>query len=129
MIIRKGHPGKGLYALPGGHVEWDENFLEAALRELSEETKIQLGKVEAVKPILRRALKAEKMFDHPNRAERTRIISMAHFFDLGEGPLPFVEGGDDASHALWVPVADLHEIEEKIFDDHFDIINYFVSRI
>jgi 8-oxo-dGTP diphosphatase len=36
--------GYGKLALPGGHVEWMESFVETAVREVAEETGIRLSK-------------------------------------------------------------------------------------
>lgn len=39
LLIRRGRePGKGLWAVPGGKVEWGETMKEAARREAREET-------------------------------------------------------------------------------------------
>lgn len=39
LLIRRGRePGKGLWAVPGGKVEWGETMREAARREAREET-------------------------------------------------------------------------------------------
>lgn len=38
MVERKGYPGKGLMAVPGGFVEKNERLLDSCLRELREET-------------------------------------------------------------------------------------------
>ncbi|WP_367648651.1 NUDIX hydrolase [Ruegeria arenilitoris] len=38
LVQRKKQPDQGLWGFPGGHVEWGETVLEAAARELLEET-------------------------------------------------------------------------------------------
>ncbi|MEX0305764.1 MAG: NUDIX hydrolase [Ruegeria sp.] len=38
LVQRKKQPDAGLWGFPGGHVEWGETVLEAAARELLEET-------------------------------------------------------------------------------------------
>lgn len=40
LIRRQNHPFKGLWALPGGHIEPGEHINSAAIREVSEETGI-----------------------------------------------------------------------------------------
>jgi ADP-ribose pyrophosphatase YjhB (NUDIX family) len=35
---RRGHPGKGTWALPSGYIEYEDDFLSAAIREAKEET-------------------------------------------------------------------------------------------
>ena len=42
LIKRKYPPGIGKWALPGGHVEYGETVEQAALREVKEETKIDM---------------------------------------------------------------------------------------
>tara|TARA_Y100001951_G_C11277297_1_gene262784 strand:- start:564 stop:1610 length:1047 start_codon:yes stop_codon:yes gene_type:complete len=115
LVKRKHEPGKGLLALPGGHLNKDETLKEAVLRELREETKIDLSN-----RVLERSIADKEIFDHPKRSERARVITTAFFINLtGEDKLPKVKGGDDAAKAMWVP---LYEIEKnKMFEDHFDI--------
>ena len=123
MVKRKFNPGKGLYALPGGFIGQQEKLEDSMLRELKEETKIKVDK-----PILRRSIKEVKVFDHPNRSERGRTITHAHLIDLGEGPLPFVKGADDAEEARWILIADLYRMEEELYEDHSDIIQHMTAR-
>ncbi|WP_394781352.1 bifunctional nicotinamide-nucleotide adenylyltransferase/Nudix hydroxylase [Undibacterium sp.] len=121
LIKRKNHPGLGLWALPGGYVEPRERLLQAAIRELEEET--TLGVLSNTLPD---ALVAVEVFDHPDRSLRGRSITHAHFFDLKSEQLPEVEAGDDAASASWVPVQQLAGMEELFFDDHFHILNHFL---
>jgi bifunctional NMN adenylyltransferase/nudix hydrolase len=120
LLVRRGaQPGRGLLALPGGFLEpeGDRSLRAGALRELREETAIQVPD-----PVLARAIVAERAFDHPERSQRGRTITHAVRIDLVSGPLPAVRGGDDASHALWVPLAHVLEHPEELFEDHADII-------
>ena len=123
LIKRKFNPGKGLWALPGGFVDQNETIKDSAIRELKEETRIKVDK-----PVLRRNIIESKIFDHPNRSERGRTITHAFLIDLGEGPLPVVKGGDDASGAHWWPLADLQSIEREMYEDHNDIIVRLTSK-
>lgn len=123
LLVRRRHaPGKGLWALPGGYVNMDETFLEAMLRELREETRIKVPV-----PVLRGNIKSEKMFDAPSRSLRGRIVTMGYHIELPSGKLPKVKGTDDAEKARWFPLNDVFKMSEVIFEDHLDIINYFVG--
>lgn len=122
LIKRGGTIGHGLWALPGGFLEPRERFYHAAIRELAEET--------GLNPIASRmmtALLGEAVFDHPGRSPRGRIITMAFHFDLSGSSLPEVQGQDDASHARWIPRAQLPELEEQLFEDHACILDYFLG--
>lgn len=49
LLIQRDHePGKGLWAIPGGYVGWDETVEESARRELQEETGLVAGKLQFV---------------------------------------------------------------------------------
>ncbi len=116
MVERKARPGKGLMALPGGFVDHGEKLIDACLRELREETRL---KVPA--PVLKGSIKASEVFDDPHRSARGRTITHAFFIELEPNKaLPKVKGGDDARHAMWVPLADLDPT--RIFEDHYFII-------
>lgn len=125
LLIKRGKfPGKGLWALPGGHVEFMEEPFEAAVRELKEETNIGVPK-----STIKDSLKSEKPFTHPKRDSKGRVITFAYHFDLGQtGELPEVEGKDDAIEAKWVPMGELYTIEHLMFADHWDIIHELLSK-
>ena len=123
VVRRRGYPGKGLLALPGGFLRQNEQVLDGCVRELKEETQIKLPKDE-----LRKRIVDDKVFDHPARSLRGRTITHAFCFDLGAGNLPKVKGDDDAEKAFWMPLRDVMRQEEEFFEDHFHIINYFVNK-
>lgn len=125
LLVKRGfHPGKGLWALPGGYLNVNETLRECALRELKEETKISVPK-----NVLDRNIESVRVFDHPNRSLRGRIVTHVHFIDLGWGDLPTVKAADDAAEAHWVPIADVNQMEDQFFEDHSDIIYSFTSTI
>lgn len=122
LLVRRGQmPGAGLWALPGGHVGMDENFQQAAIRELIEETGI------AIDPdTLMMACKGEKLLDNPWRSTRMRTVSVAYGFELIGTNLPPVVGLDDASVARWWPIDEV--TRSMMFEDHFGVIQHFAAR-
>lgn len=120
LVRRKGYPGKGLWALPGGFVEPKERLLQSALRELREET--GLGVHES---LLQSGLKKVVVFDHPGRSARARTITHVHYFELRVDKLPEVSGQDDAETAAWMPLTALVSMEDQFFEDHFHILDHF----
>ena len=123
LLIRRGrHPGLGLYAIPGSFLEQRETVYQSALRELGDETGLHL-----LPDDMRHALKAVRVFDHPDRSQRGRVITHAHYFDLGARRAPEPVAGDDASSAEWVPIEKLGAMEDQFHDDHFHILDFFLS--
>ena len=123
LLIRRGRaPGKGLLAVPGGFIEQRETAYQSAVRELEEETGFSLLPGEMV-----HALKAMRVFDHPDRSQRGRVITHAFFFDFGERLRPEIAGSDDAAEARWVPLAELPALEQEFHDDHFHILDSFLG--
>jgi bifunctional NMN adenylyltransferase/nudix hydrolase len=121
LVQRKCNPGKDLYALPGGFLNQDEYIIDGAIRELREETRIDVKKSE-----LKELVTDSHVFDHPRRDLRGRTITHAYLIKLPDGgQLPKVKGSDDAKGAYWVPLAELPFLEEQFFSDHMQIINYF----
>lgn len=122
LLVRRARPpGRGLLALPGGFVVADETFLQAALRELVEETglDVTLGAGGTAEP------DATVVRDQPDRDPRARIVSVAHLFRLGRaaGDVP-VRGGGDAAEASWVPLDALRG-PDAFFADHHGILAAF----
>jgi bifunctional NMN adenylyltransferase/nudix hydrolase len=125
LVVRRGrNPGKGRLAFPGGFVNVDEGIEAACLRELREETGIDVAQ-----PVLRSSIKAREVFDHPLRDPRGRLITHAYMFELGLKELPAVQGGDDASQAFWLPLHRLEDEEANFFSDHAQILRFFMNRL
>ena len=117
LIQRKGMPGKGLWALPGGFVEQDEFVADAAIRELAEETALAVTASD-----LERALVTTRVYDAPFRDMRGRVITHASLFvlDADQAGPPLASAADDASDARWFSLGALRR--EMMFGDHFAII-------
>lgn len=126
LVQRKAQPGAGLWALPGGFLQADERCVDGCLRELKEETRLKVPV-----PVLKGGIKGDKRFDHPERSLRGRTITEAYLIQLDptpEGLYP-VRGADDAAKARWIPIAQVLEMDEQMFEDHLDIIRYFLGQV
>ena len=114
----------GDYALPGGFLKPTETIENGMLRELKEETKIKVDPA-----ILKSKIVSQRVFDYPGRSLRGRIITHAFHINLDIGRnLPEIKGSDDASHAQWLPIADVFVYENKFYEDHAQIISFFINR-
>lgn len=121
LVRRGGRPGRGLLALPGGFIDEAETAFDAALRELREETGLDLAE-----PVLRGAFAGKELFDDPHRSTRGRTFTTAFRFDLPpQTRLPEVRGADDAAAALWLPLARLDPA--AMFEDHYYIVQKMVG--
>ena len=122
LLIRRAHsPGKGLRAVPGGFIEQRETVWQSCLRELAEETHCELPEAR-----MRAALQSVAVFDHPDRSQRGRTITHAHYFDLGDEAFPSVRADDDAMQVEWVDVERLPALEDEFFEDHFHMLDHFL---
>lgn len=113
LVERKNEPWKGRKALPGGFVEHNETIVEAARRELREETGL----------VARDFTSYLGFFDKPNRDPRGRIVTHAFLLDCGD-IIPYVVGMDDASNAVWVTQPGFENLthEKNIAADHPEIV-------
>lgn len=125
LIERKFAPGKGAWALPGGHKNSNETFRYAALRELEEEVGL---KVPA--KVIRGSIRGQELFDDPKRTAVFCKPTVAQYIVLQpnhDGSLPKTQAGDDAKRAFWVPLHEIKQNPQKLFDDHWDIIQHFLA--
>lgn len=97
VITRGNEPFAGRPALPGGFVRTDEDIPDAAVRELGEETGLDLGRLH---------LEQFGVYGEPHRDPRGRVVSVAHLVIMPDLPLPIA--GSDASGAAWRPVDKIH---------------------
>ncbi len=106
LIKRKHGPFKGRWALPGGHVDYDERVEDAAVREAKEETGLDV--------VPERIL---GVYSDPGRDPRGHYITIAYLCSAKKGQ---PEPGDDAAETWWWPLDDLPEMafdHAKIIED------------
>jgi bifunctional NMN adenylyltransferase/nudix hydrolase len=124
VVRRKASPGKGTIALPGGFLQPNETLETGMLRELKEETRLKVPL-----PVLKGSIVDRHVFDNPDRSLRGRTITHAFLIQLQGKELPTVRGSDDADKAWWMSLADLYAHEDQIYEDHFQIIQHFISKV
>lgn len=117
LIRRKLCPGRGLWALPGGFLEETERTPQGLIRELIEETNLDLPEDQ-----LFASIKTMRLFDHPERSQIGRVITHAGLIELDLPELPKVTAADDALEAVWQPIANLADFEDQLHDDHYQVI-------
>lgn len=124
LLVRRGKKhGKGLLALPGGFLDQDVKIVDAAVRELKEETRIKVSVDELYKSVV-----GNHVFDHPLRSLRGRTLTHAFMMNLGAGELPKVKGDDDADKAFWLPLNEVMQRESEFFEDHYYVIQFFINK-
>lgn len=109
IMVRRKYPPEG-WALPGGFIDWGESAEAAAVREMKEETGLEL-----------KGLKQFRVYSDPDRDPRGHTISTV-FTAMTEGE---PAGGDDAVEAVW---ADLEHLPPDIAFDHRRIIEDWLRR-
>lgn len=114
LVKRGGQPGVGRWALPGGHINLDETLIQAAARELVEETGVSAE-----------GLVRQHTFDDPNRSNRGRCITTAFHWKLDQHIA--ARAGDDAADVCWMTQAEIQRRRSEIHEDHYHIIDYFLD--
>ena len=113
LLIRRGKdPFKGRWALPGGFVDENERLIDAAKRELAEETGVEVEELEQLYTA-----------GDPGRDPRGWTVSVV-FLARVTNP-PTATAADDASEVGWFP---LHQPPEMAFD-HAVILSRAAARI
>ena len=101
LLVQRGHePLKGEWSLPGGAVELGESLEEALVREVREETSLDVtvGPVVEVFDSIRR--------DAGGRAEYHYVI-IDYACRVRRGAPTAAARGTDAADVRWVPIAEL----------------------
>lgn len=127
LVQRKFNPGKGTWALPGGFVGQQERLVDAAIRELREETRLKVPV-----PVLKGSIQGQHVFDEPGRSQRGRTITYAYYFELAHNQwtgLSEVRAADDAAAVRWVPIAEFLKMQDSIYEDHYFIANHFLGGL
>ena len=106
LLIQRGDaPYKGQWAFPGGFMEMDETTEQCAIRELKEETGLELSELHQI-----------GVYSKVDRDPRGRTVTVAYLAVVDTTIA--VEGQDDAAKAEWWPLT----TPPPLAFDHEDIL-------
>lgn len=111
LLIQRGkEPYRGYWAFPGGFMDMDETTEQCAVREMMEETGLDVSE-----------LKQIGCYSKVDRDPRGRTITVAYLVVIAS-PVP-VRGQDDAAKAEWFSLSAI----PKLAFDHDEIISDAIS--
>jgi len=114
ILIQRGiEPFKGQWALPGGHVEYDESLEDCAVRETLEETGLQV-RLEGMVGI----------YSEAGRDPRGHVVTVAYAATPTGGEM---KADTDASDIIRIPVNDYRKHELAF--DHARIIEDAIAGV
>jgi len=94
LVKRRGEPGKGRWSIPGGIVELGETVEEAVIREVKEETGLDVAEPELIDVV------DNIVQDEEGRVKWHFVIS-TFFVKVRGGEL---RASDDAEEIRWIPL-------------------------
>jgi len=113
LIKRLNNPYRDSWALPGGFVDKDEPLLDAANRELHEETGLQNLNLEQF-----------YAYGNPGRDPRGHCVSIVYTTIISEKDI-LIKAGDDAKDAKWFNINSL----PILAFDHQTIISQAIKKL
>jgi 8-oxo-dGTP diphosphatase len=118
LLVRRGQePFEGMWAIPGGFKRPDETLDEAARRELSEETGVDVPSL----------LTQFGAYGDPGRDPRMNVVTVAYLAVLRD--VGAIVAGTDAAHAALVPASKILEARIELAFDHLRIVRDAVERV
>tara|TARA_B110000459_G_C16596635_1_gene488969 strand:- start:1551 stop:1982 length:432 start_codon:yes stop_codon:yes gene_type:complete len=114
LIQRKFPPMKGAWALPGGFVDRGEAPIDAAVRELLEETSLRGQNPKLI-----------SVMGDPDRDPRKHIVSIVYEIEVSSEQQPVA--GDDAADAKFWPIQTILNGDLQMAGDHLEIITNWLN--
>lgn len=119
LVQRSKQPDAGLWGFPGGHVEWGETVLEAAQRELLEETSVIAQPSHYLNNL-----------DHLRRTPDGLVVS--HYLLVGVA-CQYRSGtpraGDDALDARWFPIDQIRQGDLPMSARVIELMEYALRAV
>lgn len=120
LSIKRGHePFVGMWANPGGNIDEGEKPIDAAVRELEEETGLLISPDK---------LAFCGMFDKPWRDPRNKNC-VSYAFRVILDDYPEVKAGDDATDCTWNEVDSDGNMKIKMAFDHNEVIKKSINTL
>ena len=120
LSIKRGRPPfVGMWANPGGNIDEGEKPLDAAVRELEEETELVIPSNQFT---------YVGAFDKPYRDPRNKNC-VSHAFVVLLDEIPVVQAGDDATECVWNDVSYDGDLTVDMAFDHTEIIKKSIQLI
>lgn len=98
LIRRRNDPARGRWSLPGGRVEAGELLADALVREVREETRLQIAVGELA-----------GILEVPRDRPGTHYVILDYFATVEGSSTPLA--GDDATEARWVALGDVARMD------------------
>ncbi len=98
---RKGEPGKGKWSVPGGLVELGESVENAVMREVKEETGLEVDSPKLIDVV-------DNIIRDENGEVKYHFVILDYFVKLKGGEL---EAADDAEELEWVALDDVEKYD------------------
>jgi len=120
LSIKRGRPPfVGMWANPGGNIDEGEKPLDAAVRELEEESELVIPSNQFT---------YVGAFDKPYRDPRNKNC-VSHAFVVLLDEIPVVQAGDDATECVWNDVSYDGDLTVDMAFDHTEIIKKSIQLI
>lgn len=115
LLIRRGiEPNKGMMALPGGYIDWNETTEEAVVREVLEETGVKTHVVQLL-----------GVYSDPNRDPKDKQnIALAYQLSVEDDLKMQPQKGE----VLEVDYFSLEDLPKDIAFDHREIIQTYLEK-